>query len=62
MVLKLIIEDNGGNRLVEANRGTLFCAPSSELENLGKEETERAPREEKNITREKVNQINLDLW
>ena len=30
MVLDLIIEDNGGNRLVEARRGKLYREPSAE--------------------------------
>jgi len=32
-VLRLIIADNGGNRLVETNRGRVFREPSSEPEN-----------------------------
>ena len=30
MVLDLIIEDDGGNRLVEARRGKLYREPSAE--------------------------------
>ena len=32
LVLDLIIEDDGGNRLVESKRGKLFCAPPDEAE------------------------------
>ena len=37
LVLDLIIEDNGGNRLVETKRGKLYRAPSAEIENLEEE-------------------------
>ena len=34
MVLKFIIEDSGGDRLIEANRGKLYHAPLLEMEDL----------------------------
>ena len=34
MVLGLIIDDNGGDRLIEAKRGKLYCAPSPEMKDL----------------------------
>ena len=34
MVLGLIIDDNGGDRLIEANRGKLYYAPSPRIEDL----------------------------
>ena len=41
MVLDLIIEDNGGDRLVEARRGKLYREPSAdELEDGDAEEDE----------------------
>ena len=61
MVLDLILEDEGGNRLIEAKQGKLFCAPSSEVEDLCEEEMERAPADEENITPEEVNAIDLEL-
>ena len=61
VVLDLIIEDNGGDQLIEAKRGKLFRAPSSEIEDLGEGETERVPADEENITAEEVNEIDLDL-
>ena len=41
LVLDLIIADNGGDRLIESNRGKLFRAPSDETEDL--EENDPAP-------------------
>ena len=38
LVLDLIIEDNGGNRLVETKRGKLYRAPSAKIENLEEED------------------------
>ena len=41
LVLDLIIEDNGGDRLIESKRGKLFREPSGEAEDL--EEDAPAP-------------------
>ena len=41
MVLDLIIEDNGGDRLIEAKRGKLYRAPSPEMEDLGDDQQSR---------------------
>ena len=42
-VLDLIIEDNGGDRLVEAKRGKLYTAPSEEIESLDDDDDEEDP-------------------
>ena len=42
LVLDLIIEDEGGDRLVESRRGKLFCAPTGEVEDMETELAETA--------------------
>ena len=42
LVLDLIIEDNGDNRLVETKRGKLYQVPSPEIENLEEEDDEES--------------------
>ena len=42
LVLNLIIEDNGGDQLIEAKRGKLYQEPSPEVEDLDEETTSRA--------------------
>ena len=61
MVLDLILEDKGGDQLIKAKRGKMFRAPSSEVKDLRKEETERAPVAEVNINPEEVDEIELEL-
>ena len=61
MVLDLILEDHGGKWLIDAKRGKLFRAPSSEVKDLREEEIERAPADEENIPPEEVDEINLEL-
>ena len=41
MVLDLIINDNGGDRLIEAKRGKLYRAPTPEMEDLGDDQQSR---------------------
>ena len=45
-VLDLIIEDNGGNRLVEAKSGKLYTAPSKEIESLDDDDDEEEPTDD----------------
>ena len=42
LVLDLIIEDKGGNRLVETKRGKLYQAPSAETEDLEEEDDDES--------------------
>ena len=58
MVLDLVLEDDGGNQLIEAKQGKFFRAPRSEVE---EEETERVSADGENITAEKVDKIDLEL-
>lgn len=41
LVLALILKDDDGDRCIESNRGKFFCAPSREVEYLGKEYARR---------------------
>ena len=41
MVVDLIIEDNGGDRLIEAKRGKLYRAPSPEMKDLDEDQESR---------------------
>ena len=60
LVLDLIIEDNGGDRLVEAKRGKLYREPSREAEDLEDEETRRIV-DDSEISPEEIELEDLDL-
>ena len=47
MVLDLIIKDNGGDRLIEAKREKLYCAPFPEMEDLEKDRQSRGDDDDK---------------
>ena len=49
MVLDLIIDDDGGNRLVETKRGKLYRAPSVEVELFDGEEGNADNMDEEDI-------------
>ena len=49
MVLDLIINDNGGDRLIEAKRGKLYRAPSPEMEDLDEDWQSRDVYDNKRI-------------
>ena len=55
MVLDLIIEDNGGDRLIEAKRGKLYRAPSPEMEDLDED------RESRDVNDDKRTQEDIDV-
>ncbi len=55
MVLDLIIEDEGGDDLVESKRGKLYRAPSEEAEDLDSDENENeAQGDESTITADDI--------
>ena len=45
-VLDLIIKDNGGDHLIEAERDKLFTAPSEEIESLDDNDEEEEPTDD----------------
>ena len=55
MVLDLIIEDNGGDRLIEAKRGKLYRAPSPEMEDLNED------RESRDVNDDERTQEDIDV-
>ena len=55
MVLDLIIEDNWGDRLIEAKKGKLYRAPTPEMEDLGDDQQSR------DVDDEEVDEEDIDV-
>ena len=60
LVLDLIIKDNGGDRLIKANRGKLYREPYLEVDNHDKETT-RCAADDTNLTPEDIHRKDRGL-
>ena len=60
LVLDLILEDNGGDRLIESRRGKLFREPSGEEEELGAE-IPAPPTDPEELTASQINNADLGI-
>ena len=60
LVLDLIIEDNGGYRLIESKRGKLFREPSREAEDLD-EDGPAPPVDPEELSVDQIENADLDI-